>query len=93
MLTDECSMQKEGGGKKKQLLHPPGPKAHPAGRRITFEATKGNYSGHQAHTHISLTRLMGPQSKQATVTELASQLACSIAHTSLGRQKQKYSLA
>lgn len=71
----------EGGGRKKETAFTPWPKAHPAGRRITFEATKCNYLGHQAHTHIYLTRLMGPQSKQAGVTELASQLACLIAHT------------
>lgn len=44
------------GRRRKQAFLLPKHKAHPAGRRITFETAKRNSSGHQAHTKIFLTR-------------------------------------
>lgn len=56
MLTVKRTTQKEGEGKKRSKHLSYQTKAHPAGRRITFETAKHNYSGHQAHTEIFLTR-------------------------------------
>lgn len=49
-------MQRAGGEGEESKHLSSQTKAHPAGRRITSETVKGNYSGHQAHTKVFLTR-------------------------------------
>lgn len=87
MLTVKGTVQKEGEGKKSKYLSYQ-TKAQPAGRRITFETAKHNYSGHQAHTKIFLTRKINEPSWKTDKSGRAGMWTCMLDDTHLFSQSQ-----
>lgn len=87
MLTVKCSAQE--GKEKKASIYPPKPRHIQQAGGSPLKQSKGTIPGIR-HTQRFFwqERLMNCQGEEARVTELASELACLMAHTFLARQKR-----